>query len=90
MDLENEFRKLVNGMYQSIQDKQAAGELSFAEAQQLRNMVHIRTMSTAQRQARAWNSSGCSMGTEDDWDGQTAPYGLNDEEEGWSSSSARC
>lgn len=86
MNLETEFQKLVNEMYQSIQDKQAAGELSFIEAQQLRNMVYNRTMSQSQRQARAWNNSVCSMGTEDDWDGQTAPYGLNDEEEGWSPS----
>jgi len=84
MNLENEFQKLVNEMYQSIQDKQAAGELSFMEAQQLRNLVYNRTQ--PKPMVRAWNRSVCSMDAEDDWDGQTAPYGLNDEEEGWSPS----
>lgn len=58
-DLEEEFQKLVNGMYREIQDKQDSGKITFSEAQELREMVNDRVQVSPRN---AWNSSGCSIG----------------------------
>lgn len=77
-DLEEEFKKLVDGMYKAIAAKESNGDLTRYEAQDLREMVYERTLSDRDRQARAWHNSGCSIG--DDYE---SDYTYD---EGWSPS----
>ncbi len=63
IDLEEEFEKLRNLALKQIVDKQSAGELDPGEAQQLINMVYDRMYVDTRGR---WNSSGCSIGSDDD------------------------
>ncbi len=58
VDLEEEFNKLVDGMYQQVQHLEDTGAIGMAEAEDLRQLILQRT----QVREPAWNSSGCSMG----------------------------
>lgn len=71
--LEQEFQKLVDSLYEQIQRKLDAGEITQTEADNLRLMVDDRLHPVS-----AWDSSGCSIGQEqqDDFD-----------QDGWNSSS---
>lgn len=62
-NLEEEFQKLVQSMYQQIQDKQNAGELTFYQAQDLREMVNKRIVVT-EEDDNSWCSSN---GSDDGW-----------------------
>ena len=53
MDLEEEFRNLVEGMREKVRDKHANGELSKTEADDLQDMITDRVS------ILAWNNSGC-------------------------------
>jgi len=66
-NLEEEFQKLVQSMYQQIQDKQNAGELTFYQAQDLRDMVNKRIVVTEEDD----NSWCASNGYNDSWSSST-------------------
>lgn len=56
MDLEEEFKNLVDGMRSQVRDKENAGELTANEASELLRMISDRV------EVRAWNNSGCYQG----------------------------
>lgn len=62
-NLEEEFQKLVRSMYQQIQDKQNTGELTFYQAQDLRDMVNKRIVVVEEDD----NSWCASSGYNDSW-----------------------
>jgi len=57
-DLEQEFKKLVDGLYKEISKKEVDGDLSFEEARQLRDMVYYRVSNVQGREDDSWCSSG--------------------------------
>jgi hypothetical protein len=74
--LENEFKKLMESVYQQIQDKQNNGELTFYQAQDLRQMFHDRLVGVdpPTGDESRWNDSGCSIGSDyqdDGWRGSS-------------------
>lgn len=76
MDLEQEFQKLMDEAVQKVQAKQAAGELSEEEADDLISIIATRR----QYGARAWSySSDCY--TDDEY------YDEPDDSRGWQRSS---
>lgn len=70
MDLESEFQALVNEMYQSIHNKQTAGRITFDQAQELRQMVHDRVIST-EKDTGSWCAS--EYDTDETWDDGWSP-----------------
>jgi hypothetical protein len=70
MDLEEEFKKLVEGMREAVREKLAKGELSKNEATDLEDMITDRVS------IPAWNNSGCYQ--------DNTSYDYNDD--GWSPS----
>ncbi len=64
MDLEQEFQKLMDEAVQKVQAKQAAGELSVEEADDLIDIIATRR----QKGARAWSYSDNCYTDDDDYD----------------------
>lgn len=76
MDLEQEFQKLMDEAVQKVQAKQAAGELSDVQADDLIDIIATRR----QKGARAWSySDNCYTDEDDD--------SYDSDDRGWSKSS---
>ncbi len=64
-DLEEEFKKLVDGMYREIASKEASGEIDRWDAQALRDMVYNRVANVEGKEDDSWCAS--SSYDDDGW-----------------------
>lgn len=84
-DLEQEWDLLMNGVRKEIADKLTKGEIKDWEADELLKKVSAGSVLGANTQRRAWNNSGCTIDSDDNYSEERCPEG-HDPGCGWSSS----